>query len=379
MATRDRQSDPFFTLKPASGELLNLDLMRFIASVGIVLCHSLEFFVAPQNRPEIRLRGGGLSLFVDVFFVISGFVIAYVYASRMDSGWSYLRFLQRRIGRLYPLHLLTLIVATVLFAVIARAGIHMTHSQGLTTRCVVQAAVLIHAFAGCGSGVPNGVSWSISAEMLMYVLFPAFLWLGKRSRWALLAGAAIALVAFALQPGAASGWGGLDMGLRAVPGFMFGVALFGFRDVLARASRAGYVALLAAGLLYLGSMLSWPALLLVGIAYFAAAAAVAADCAGATNRWVTKLAPLGQLTYSLYMVHGLFIVVLPNGLGDKALHLSQPALGALTLATYALILAVAFLSFKLFETPARRWIDGLGARPGLKDQPETRVTQTGSE
>src|SRR5438270_720134 len=49
-----------------------------------------------------------LDLFVDFFFILSGFVIARSYAPRVSSVRLYLRFLQKRFARIYPLHLLTL-------------------------------------------------------------------------------------------------------------------------------------------------------------------------------------------------------------------------------------------------------------------------------
>ncbi len=91
-------------LRPASGELLHLDLMRFVASAGIVFHHSHEFFSPQRARPALAAGTLGLALFVDLFFVISGFVITYVYHDRIVSWGGFGRFLQRRIGRLVPLH-----------------------------------------------------------------------------------------------------------------------------------------------------------------------------------------------------------------------------------------------------------------------------------
>ena len=75
--------------------------------------------------------------------------------------------------------------------------------------------------------------------------------------------------------------------------------------------------------------------------------------------FVKRLAPLGQLTYSIYMWHGLLILVLMNALGDKLLHGNPIALPILTFVCYAGILITSYLSFFYLETPARRWIDAL--------------------
>jgi peptidoglycan/LPS O-acetylase OafA/YrhL len=98
-------------LRPQSDEMLHLDLTRFIASVGIVAHHSIEYFVQPSSRDWLHEKTMGLALFVDLFFVISGFVIAYVYHERALTLKGYAVFLQRRVGRLVPLHWLTLAIS----------------------------------------------------------------------------------------------------------------------------------------------------------------------------------------------------------------------------------------------------------------------------
>jgi hypothetical protein len=104
-------------LQRPSGELLHLDLMRFVAAAGIVFHHSHEFFVPATKSPFlIREQREGLALFVDLFFLISGFVIAYLYHNRMNSLVDYVKFLQSRIGRLLPLHWLTLLLSITMWS-----------------------------------------------------------------------------------------------------------------------------------------------------------------------------------------------------------------------------------------------------------------------
>ena len=87
-------------LRPASGEMLNLDFLRFIASAGIVAYHSIEYFLPRESREALAAHTKGMTLFVDLFFVISGFVIAYVYHGRISTFATYATFMQRRVGRL---------------------------------------------------------------------------------------------------------------------------------------------------------------------------------------------------------------------------------------------------------------------------------------
>src|SRR4051812_42851020 len=94
-------------LMAESDEMLHLDLLRFYAASGIVFLHTQTFLdVSPKLRGILDRTY--LSLFVDLFFAISGFVISFVYADRMRTKRDYLRFVQRRVARLVPLHWLML-------------------------------------------------------------------------------------------------------------------------------------------------------------------------------------------------------------------------------------------------------------------------------
>src|SRR5271157_6057911 len=101
----------FPPLTAASDELLHLDVVRFIASFGIVFHHSHEFYYRAPDRAALTGRTAGLALFVDLFFLISGYVIAHVYRRRVGSLGEIARFIQRRCGRLIPLHWLTLFLS----------------------------------------------------------------------------------------------------------------------------------------------------------------------------------------------------------------------------------------------------------------------------
>ena len=160
-------------LRPVSGELLHLDLMRFIAAAGIVFHHSHEFFLPAAESPFLaREQTASLALFVDLFFIISGFVIAYIYHNRMNSIGDYLTFLQRRIGRLVPLHWLTLAASIAIWSMFVQLHYSGTHTPSFKPECIVETALLVHSFVSCGRPF-NGITWSISAEMVMYVGFPA--------------------------------------------------------------------------------------------------------------------------------------------------------------------------------------------------------------
>ena len=95
------------------------------------------------------------------------------------------------------------------------------------------------------------------------------------------------------------------------------------------------------------------------LVYTVAIAAVAADLTRCpVEATVQRFAPLGQLTYSIYMWHLLFISFLLNVIGDKFLHGNALFTAILVVVTcYICIFITSYLSFFFIETPARRWID----------------------
>jgi peptidoglycan/LPS O-acetylase OafA/YrhL len=226
-------------LRAQSEEMLHLDLTRLIASVGIVAHHSIEYFVTPSNRAWLSEKTMGLALFVDLFFVISGFVIAFVYHERALSLTGYRKFLQRRAGRLIPLHWLTLLGSLLVWSAFVLLGYGGKHPPSFRPECIAETIFLLHSFVPCGTGNSfygvnafNGVSWSISAEMVMYfAIFPAIALAAVRNRYIPAIAGVIVLLLLAwfdlennLAP--AGSWIDIHPVLRALPSFFLGAALY---------------------------------------------------------------------------------------------------------------------------------------------------------
>lgn len=366
----------FPKLRAQSAELLHLDLTRLIASVGIVAHHSIEFFAPVPNREWLSEQTMGLALFVDLFFVISGFIIAFVYHERALSLKGYLKFMQRRAGRLIPLHWLTLLGSFVIWSAFVLLGYGGNHPPSFRPECIAEAITLIHSFVSCGDGNSfygtnsfNGVSWSISTEMVMYVLvFPAIALAAVRNRYIpAVAGAVIfaLLVWFDLEnnPAPAGSWVEIHPVLRAMPSFFLGAALYYNRDLVISLPAPKTVFTVSLVTLLLLMVLGASHLIALVAVYIVATSAVAADLDSRPSSFVRKYGSFGQLTYSIYMWHGLFILVLMNAVGDKLLHARPLAMALLAVICWACIFFTSYISLLYVENPARRWIDGLGT-PG---------------
>jgi peptidoglycan/LPS O-acetylase OafA/YrhL len=352
-------------LRAASDEMLHLDVLRFVASAGVVVHHSFEFLYPVAVRSE---RPTGLALFVDLFFVISGFVIAHVYQEKVGTLAGYGSFLQRRVGRLVPLHLLTLVISIAVWSLVVAFGKSGNHEPSFDPRCIIETAFFLHALVPCGNGVSfSSVSWSIGAEMVMYLIFPVFAWLVLRTKVGFIFATVLALIAAividSIENVGSRSWVDLWPALRALPSFMVGVSLFCLRDKTSRIPTPGPLLLILLVLLSLSMIADWPHILEIGIVYAVVITAVAADARRTVSKSVRRLAPLGQLTYSIYMWHSLVILIVMNALGDKLLHASPGLMCVLGLCSYAIIFGVSYFSFFAVETPARRFIDNLGSNP----------------
>ncbi|WP_269714557.1 acyltransferase family protein [Caulobacter sp. NIBR2454] len=346
-------------LQTESDEFLHLDALRFLAAAGIVFFHLMGELRLPDLGEDMIKRSGPLNLLVDLFFVVSGIVIAHAYAGRLKTPADYGRFLQKRVARLAPLHWLTLLAFLPL-----QAWLMPGRFAKLDIGCLAPTALFLHAIPNCGGLRFNFPSWSIGAEMMMYVALPAFLILYRRA-WSLFLAAALVLV-FLYAVGRAGPinrpwweWT-FDWGvMRALPAFMIGLGLYAIRDKL-RLLPAPKLLLAATTLAYiLGMYFRVPKAILVLVVYACAATALAADLRGKVDGLTRRLAPLGQLTYSLYMWHAFFLLFfvqqLPRrtGIGhDVWIALSAP-----------LLMIVAYVSLFAFERPMRAWISGLPLFP----------------
>lgn len=354
-----------FCPKPAaiespSDELLHVDLLRFIAAYAIVLLHSAQG--ASGALAGIMAHSRHFYLVVDLFLVISGFIIAFVYARRLHTRAQYATFLWRRVARLAPLHWATLLVFVALGLPVVVSRFHTGSLTNYDWNCLIPNAAALQAFGVCRGLSFNYVNWSISAEMGMYLIAPALLWVGRRGAgWLLLLsfGAMIALCVYAPAGDPWYGWTWHFGVIRAFPDFCLGVALFFFRRDIARIPLARWLLFIALAGFFVGALLDWPDALLLALLYLAALGGIATDLKGAPRDAISALGVYGQLTYSMYMLHPLIMIALVAVIGQHLLHLSGTALNGWLLLSAAMVAPISYMSLIWFEMPARRWLAGL--------------------
>ena len=161
------------------GEIKALTGLRIVASVWVVLFHFRPMVsdVSPDFRENLSpvLNCGAQG--VDLFFILSGFVLAYNYLDRMGRSWSTretLHFLWLRLARVWPVYLVTLHLAVLWIIFTLHVGrVPSSDLAKLTAISYVRQVLLVQLwFEPFFDGTSwDGPAWSISAEWLAYLLF----------------------------------------------------------------------------------------------------------------------------------------------------------------------------------------------------------------
>lgn len=362
-------------LKPDSDQMLHLDALRIVGAVMIVVFHFNRFINLDGRWQLADDTIKSFSLVVDLFFVISGYVMAAIYTGRLTSLAKYGDFLKKRVARLGPLHWATMLV----FIAVAAAGlagwIQDRDPKRYDAACIVPNILFIHAWGVCRSQTWNFVSWAISAEMGLYVALPLIFWITAKGRW-VTGGLALLSLVILLQtphgdrPFHQWTW---DFGvLRAVPGFLIGMLGFQIRPLLARLPYPNLVmwGLLAAFLI--ASPLKVPRDVLLLVMYGVGLAGVAADAAGPVGPVTRRLAPWAQLSFTLYMLHPIALKMGLAWVGLGMWNLNGDLMRLWVLFWVVALIPLAYLSLILFERPARDWIAKLSWPRSDPPRPEAR-------
>ena len=146
---------------------LTLDGVRGVAALSIVFLHSPRYFT--------EFGWSGLAMAVDLFFVLSGFVMSSAYDSRFAAGLGWWEFAKRRFIRFYPLYLL----GTLLGIVEAIATIYHPYGPIAWTWTkfwgALPFAVVMVPAVGQSQLYPfNGVMWTIFFEFVVNLVWAAF-------------------------------------------------------------------------------------------------------------------------------------------------------------------------------------------------------------
>ncbi|MBD3836915.1 acyltransferase [Brevundimonas sp.] len=344
-----------------------LDALRGLCAILVVFFHlpvSSHFHALPLTRHGY--------LFVDFFFVLSGFVIAHAYRERIATVGDAGRFLVRRVGRVWPLHMA--ILAAFVLLELCRLWFRFDAVPPFTgdraPQYLISNILLIQAFGIHSHLTWNGPAWSISVEMGCYVLF-ALMLLAAPRRFAPIAvvlAVAGALVVLAFAPRYMNTT--YNFGFpRAMYGFLLGClvqriwsarpdpspGLVRWLEPISLIAAVAYVSLARGPWTVLAPLI------------FAVCIWVFASEAGRVSRWLSArpLLRLGHWSYSIYMTHMLVITLMlivarrAGIMENRRIDFGSVWLNDLfALAVLAVIIGLSALTYRWIETPGRDWING---------------------
>jgi peptidoglycan/LPS O-acetylase OafA/YrhL len=324
--------------------------LRGVAACWVVLMHYRE--ITPTRVWQFPILDQVIAngaYGVDIFFVLSGFIMCHVYSRSFstDLRWEQVyRFMTYRLARIYPVHLATFVFMLALFA--ARSV--TTGSGGLPDRydpvTFFTTLTLTNAWVP-GLQTPNMPAWSVSAEWFAYALFPALCLFLSSRKWAptLCVAAGLGLAFF--KPF------GSDCLTHVLSGFLVGMATH-------RIAPMAYwiAAARIAGLGITTAIVCWAQVadppVELGLLLFAALIVALTNPRDHLSHFLS-LSPtvyLGEISYSIYMVHWPVRVIIRNSLQMLGLLESFPPPFFVIVCLLATLI-VAMASYRYVEIPGR--------------------------
>ena len=151
------------TINQPGGRLRGLDTLRGLAITMVIVYHVQLHFGAPGLLGQLAHLGyNGVQL----FFIVSGITMCFMWSARKSETWETGKFLIRRLCRIAP----PFWFAIAFYMAWRQTGLSVLEPAGASD--VVLTALLVHGFSAHAINlvVPGG--WSIAAEVGFYVLFP---------------------------------------------------------------------------------------------------------------------------------------------------------------------------------------------------------------
>ena len=346
--------------------LPSMDGLRFLMCLGIACLHfSIYFFPGDGDGHNLTSR---FDYFNDIFFLLSGFLIARSNIAYPVSLKNYKTYMLMRFARIYPLYF-----ATLLFFIM----IAVAHNQGYITpdnpdrydlNKVLSHILLIQSWGWSESLIFNYPTWALSSLWLMYIIFPLIFILANKSKILLITVAILFLLLgefvannFCQDNLTVTTIQKCNIGiLRCVPIFILGVSLAYLKDVNI-SKYSSYILLLIVTILLFFTPIFWESIPRVIMIYAFVYCILNIDYKGLKNplSWA-KFETLAAYSYAIFLVHPIIATVyisylLPRIFNLEILYASEYSIIIrLSLFASSIILSffAAVVAYYIIEKPA---------------------------
>ena len=337
------------------------NLLRGLSALSILIWHYQHFFYVGTQRPAdwdpsiqplwsffkpAYLYG---EFAVQIFWCISGLILAHAYINQSKTGLA--KFGLARFSRLYPLHLLTLLVVVVIqFVSMKSFGTYQIYGTNDIHHLFTN-LFFVQAWGKLGDGFSfNAPTWSVSVEILVYFVF--FALLGALRRGKILVSLALLLIMRVLtdlQPT-------IDENVfffECLMYFLLGVSIYFALSFSKPITRIGTLTALMAITPFLipafRSRHAFITLIFVCLAAFL-------DTFPITNR-LQRVRIVGELTYSVFLWHAPLQMIILMVMMQFDISRSVPESPLFLLFFLVLTYSVGYTSYRWIEQPARKFLN----------------------
>ncbi|PXW89636.1 peptidoglycan/LPS O-acetylase OafA/YrhL [Nitrosomonas sp. Nm84] len=348
--------------------------LRGLAALIVVFVHFRSFFHSSIDPDEFTFFLYKGYLWVDFFFILSGFVMAYVYDIEHPKRYSMrdtMHYLIARIARIYPLHLISLVATLLFFIMVAfiNWGLGEEPCCGFddslrNVESLIANLFLIHAWGIFDWVTWNFPSWSLSAEFFCYLIFAVLLTInGDNRKLALVALSCTAVLFYCLCIATSSD---VDENfrlstIRAASAFTIGMMLFLGREAVSAVSERSLTCIQIAACIALFFSLHFGVTDILSIGLMALIVLVTWEdrgylCNCLDTRYVHTI---GLLSFSIYMWHYLIkFIAKQDWESFTGLPVQSSVMGSVlfVVCMIGLVIPIAVGSYRHLEIPARQWI-----------------------
>lgn len=333
------------------GEIKPLTGLRGLAALA-VFAHHVNLWMPTPIAPSFLFANCNIG--VDIFFMLSGFILMYAHENISGQNWK--NFYLRRIFRIYPLHIMIMLLLaakTLLIHPIGEAAIYYDW------HAFPAALTLTLPFFGFGAKVWNAPSWSLTVELTCYVLFPiAAILLVKAPRVliCLLLIIALGLEIYVLSAGEignfAPAYEGITSFERGTTGFFSGILLF-----LSIRGRNINIPFLEIGVsmvlicLIMTAYVSFAPILIASliVLLFFGHGPVSSFLGNKYMHWI------GEVSLSFYLLHSALLHIFSHAQPYLTSYMDAPcANGLLALSLLFFTLMLSGITYQFIERPGQR-------------------------
>jgi peptidoglycan/LPS O-acetylase OafA/YrhL len=365
----------------------NLDSLRFLAFLLVFLQHGFRNAFKPfdgQSYLSDRLIGfffTGGATGVQVFFVLSGFLITYLLLNEQKTAGQIdlKKFYLRRTLRIWPLYYATVIFAFVIYPYLKSAlGIHSdlcSRPWYYFTFLANFDSIYISQHCQGESAMTQGIVWSVAIEEQFYIFWPLLFRLLPSSRqWLIFPFVIAVCLAFRIYHADSEGkilyfhtfavMGDLAIGGLFAYGCMHSVKFLTWIQQLPKKLIAFIYVLIFVCYFFQDILFSFPGSIVFGRLVFDCfwAFIIVEQCFARNNLFALgrnqQFSHLGKISYGLYMLHPIGILITDIAFRvakiDSNSFLVLVAMGILS---FVVSILIAKLSYKWFETPFLRLKD----------------------